>query len=560
MVWVRETPTTERLNLLVAFLRAAYAFLTLETPAGMTADPLREARILVVDDEPTNVLLIERLLEQTGYAHVVSTTDSRRTLPLYREFAPDLVLLDLMMPHLDGLAVLELLGTEIPADAYVPVLVLTADATQEAKRRALQAGARDFLTKPFEQFELLLRVRNLLETRRLHVALETHNRALEATVRQRTEQLLQSEKIATMGSLLAGVAHELNNPLAVLSGQAQLLQGQGQDPAIVRRTVKIGEAADRCVRIVRNFLALARQRPPERTHTSLKQVVQAALELLAYELRSDNVEVVIDLATDLPVLWADPHQLHQVLVNLAGNAHHAMRRRPPPRRITLQGRFERERGRVRLTMTDTGPGIPAEIQARIFEAFFTTKPAGEGTGLGLSLCRSIVEEHGGSIAMESTEGAGTTFIIELPVTAPPAGRAGGAAAETVPAVGPRRILIVDDEIAIADVVAEAVELDGHTADIATNGLHALEMLSRQTYDAVISDTKMPLLDGESFYTELVRRFPRLSQRIVFVTGDVLSREKREFLAQTGAPFLAKPFDLDEVRRTVHRVLAQPPRP
>jgi two-component system NtrC family sensor kinase len=522
----------------------------------VTTAPLLDARILIVDDEPANVLLIERLLESAGYRNLSSTTDSRQVLGRYREFAPDLILLDLMMPHLDGIAVLDQLRDVIPAGAYVPVLVLTADATQEAKRRALLAGARDFLTKPFEQFEVLLRIGNLLDTRRLHLALEAQNRSLEETVRQRTEQLLQSEKIATMGSLLAGVAHELNNPLAVLSGQAQLLQGQGQDPAITRRALKIGEAADRCVRIVRNFLALARQRPPERAHTGIKQVVTGAVELLAYELRSDDVEVVIDLAADLPVLWADPHQLHQVLVNLLGNAHQAMRRQPRRRRIVARARFDREAGRVRLEVSDTGPGIPSEIQARIFEAFFTTKAAGEGTGLGLSLCRGIVEEHGGTIAVESMVGEGTTFVIDLPVTAPPAVTPGAAPAEALPPVGRRRILIVDDEVALADVVAEAVERDGHTADIAANGAVALEMLAGQAYDAVLSDTKMPVLDGESFYTELRRRHPGLSRRLIFITGDVLSREKRDFLAQTGAPFLTKPLDLDEVRRVLHRILAR----
>ncbi|HEX9820918.1 MAG TPA: response regulator [Methylomirabilota bacterium] len=520
----------------------------------MSAESLAGARILIVDDEPANVLLMQRLLEDAGYRHLSTTTDPRRVLELYREVGPDLVLLDLMMPHLDGLAVLEQLRAEIPPDAYVPVLVLTADATPEAKRRALTAGARDFLTKPFEQVEVLLRIRNLLDTRRLHLALAEQNRALEETVRQRTERLLQSEKVATMGSLLAGVAHELNNPLAVLSGQAQLLQGQSQDPSVVRRTLKIGEAAERCVRIVRNFLALARQRPPERTHTSLKQVTTEALELLGYELRSDNVEVVVDLAKDIPVLWADAHQLHQVLVNLVGNAHHAMRHQPPPRRLTLHGQYDR--GRVRLTVTDTGPGIPGEIQARIFEAFFTTKPAGEGTGLGLSLCRSIVEEHGGTITVESAEGAGTTFVIQLPVMAPPDTKTWAEGIEVLPPVGAGRILIVDDEIGVADVLAEAVERDGHTADIAANGALALEMLGRQTYDAVISDTKMPVLDGESFYAALQLRFPALCERIIFLTGDVLSREKREFLARTGAPFLTKPFDVDEIRRTLHRVLAR----
>ena len=195
----------------------------------MTVTP-DSAKILIVDDEPANVLLMERLLQDAGYQNLSSTTDPRCVLGLFREFAPDLIVLDLMMPHLDGVAVLGQLTAEIPTDVYLPVLMLTADATLEARRKALAAGAHDFLTKPFEQFEMLLRIRNLLATRRLYLALEAQNRSLEDTVKQRTERLLQSEKVATMGSLLAGVAHELNNPLAVLSGQAQLLYGQGASP------------------------------------------------------------------------------------------------------------------------------------------------------------------------------------------------------------------------------------------------------------------------------------------------------------------------------------------
>ena len=514
------------------------------------------AKILLVDDEPANVLLMERLLQGAGYQNLVSTTDSRRVLGLFREFAPDLILLDLMMPHLDGIAVLGQLATEVPADTYLPVLVLTADATLEARRKALAAGAHDFLTKPFEQFEMLLRIRNLLATRRLYVALEAQNRSLEDTVRQRTEQLLQSEKVATMGSLLAGVAHELNNPLAVLSGQAQLLFGQGGEPTIVRRALKINDAAERCVRIVRNFLALARQRAPERTHTSLKQVVHGAVELLAYELRSDNVEVIQRIPDGLPVLWADPHQLHQVFVNLVANAHQAMRRQPRPRRITIMGLHDAAAGRVYVDVTDTGPGVPEPVQVKIFEPFFTTKVLGEGTGLGLSLCRGIVDEHGGTLTLGETGEAGTTFRIDLPVVTPPLVVVEAEAAARAPApVMPRRVLIVDDEVALAEVVAEAVEQDGHSTGIAVNGAMALEMLQRESFDLIISDTKMPTMDGETFYAELTRTFPRLRDRIIFLTGDVLSREKREFLESTGAPFLTKPCDLVEIRRTVQRILA-----
>jgi len=517
---------------------------------------LDDARILVVDDEPSNVLLMERLLQGAGYRNLSTTTDPRRVLDLFREFGPDLILLDLMMPHLDGLAVLGQLSHEIPADVFLPVLVLTADATLEAKRKVLAAGAQDFLTKPFEQFEVLLRIRNLLRTRALHLALEAQNRTLEETVKQRTARLVQSEKVATMGSLLAGVAHELNNPLAVLSGQAQLLFGQGADPTITRRALKISEAADRCVRIVRNFLALARQRPPERTHTTLKQVVLGALELLAYELRSDNVETSMQMADDLPVLWADPHQLHQVLVNLIANAHQAMRRHDGPRSISVVGRCDRAAGRVVLELADTGPGIPLDIQAKVFEPFFTTKALGEGTGLGLSLCSGIVEEHGGTLTLAHSSATGTMFVIELPVVAPPVVTPSAASTQALVVVAPHRVLVVDDEMALAEVVAEAVERDGHTTGIASNGAMALEMLGREPYDLIISDTKMPVLDGERFYAELERSYPRLRERILFLTGDVLSREKREFLERTGAPYLTKPCDLDEVRRTVQRILAQ----
>ena len=517
---------------------------------------LEDARILIVDDEPANVLLLQRLLEDAGYRHLKATTDARQALGLYREFAPDLILLDLMMPHLDGTAILGLLGEAVPAGAYLPVLVLTADATLEAKRKALAAGARDFLTKPFEQFEVLLRIRTLLNTRRLYLALQEQNRSLEETVKQRTERLLQSEKVATMGSLLAGVAHELNNPLAVLSGQAQLLFAQGGEPSVVRRALKITEAADRCVRIVRNFLSLARQRAPERTQTSMKQVVDGALELLAYELRSDNVEVVTDMADDLPVLWADPHQLHQVLVNLVNNAYQAMRRQARTRRIAVTGRHDRANGRVLVEVADTGPGIPAAIQEKVFEAFFTTKASGEGTGLGLSLCRGIIDEHGGALTVARSSEAGTMFRIEMPVVAPPQVAAAAAAAGRAPApVMPRRVLILDDEVGLAEVVAEAVERDGHTTGIAVNGEMALEMLSREAFDLIISDTRMPAMDGETFYAALTRAHPRLRERIIFLTGDVLSRDKREFLESTGAPHLTKPCDLDEIRRTVRQVLA-----
>src|SRR5213078_884357 len=325
-------------------------------------------------------------------------------------------------------------------------------------------------------------------------------------------------------------------PLAVLSGQAQLLLDLEHDPAVVaKRATRIKDAVGRCVRIVRNFLALARQHPPERKSTALTEVIHGAVEL-----RCDDVEVTVDVAPDVPVLWADAHQLHQVLVNLIANAHQAMRRQATPRRIAVTARLGHEPERVRLEVRDTGPGMAPEVRARVFEAFFTTKPQGEGTGLGLSLCRGIVEEHGGTMTVESTPGAGATFIIELPVVTPPRPGASAPAASPSAPFAPQRVLVVDDEVGVAEALAEMLGRDGHTVDVANDGARALELLETGTYDVIVSDTRMPVLDGEAFYAELERRFPALCRRFIFLTGDVLNSDRRAFLARIGAPFLTKP--------------------
>jgi two-component system NtrC family sensor kinase len=247
----------------------------------------------------------------------------------------------------------------------------------------------------------------------------TARKQAEEQLQRQQEALAQRDKLATMGSLLASVAHELNNPLSVVVMEADLLSEEVEGGAVAEHAGKITQAAERCARIVHNFLALARQRPPERTQVELNALVKETLELLAYPLQVDNIEALLLLADNLPTLWADPHQLRQVVLNLVTNAHHALRETLPPRRLTLTTRADAVQCRVALEVTDTGPGIPPELHSRIFEPFFTTKPTGMGTGLGLSLCRGIVEEHGGVIRVQSQRGHGASFVMELPVEAAP---------------------------------------------------------------------------------------------------------------------------------------------
>jgi len=380
----------------------------------------------------------------------------------------------------------------------------------------------------------------------------TERKRIEAELRRQREALYQTEKLTTMGTVLAGVAHELNNPLTAVTGYANLLRQDLAGTPSATRAENIAHAADRCASIVRNFLALARKYPPERQVVRLNDIARDAAELLAYHLRVDGIEVRLDLEEGLPVLWADPHQLHQVVVNLITNARDELRKAPAPRRLTLRTRAGKTRGRVAVDVEDTGPGVSAEIRDRIFEPFFTTKPVGQGTGLGLSLCHGIVEGHGGTLSLVSEPGAGAIFRVELPVVVPPT-PSGKNAPETTAAVTGKRILVVDDERLVLQFLGEMLGADHHTVDTVSDGTQALEVLRRTSYDLILSDVRMPYLDGPGLYRALERRLPDLCRRFVLMTGDVLSAEIQTFLEETGVPGLSKPFDRGEVRRVIQQI-------
>jgi PAS domain S-box-containing protein len=382
-------------------------------------------------------------------------------------------------------------------------------------------------------------------------------RRAEEQLQQHQEALFQREKLAAMGSLLASVAHELNNPLSVVMVQADLLSEEVRDKGLAERIKVISESSERCVSIVQNFLGLARRTPPQRALVDLNAIVEEAMALLTYALRLDNIEVYQDLADDLPPLWADRHQLHQVLINLITNAHQALREARPPRRLALATRYDSTRSLVTLEVADTGPGIQPELRERIFEPFFTTKPPGIGTGLGLSFCKGIIEGHGGTISVESQVERGTVFGINLVVEAMPTVVSDTPVAEALLPVKGKGILIIDDEPGIVSALAYLLRRDGYQVDTASNGRLALEKLQGGAYDLILCDLRMPELDGPGLYRELEEHLPHLLQRMIFLTGDTLSPEAREFLATAGVARLNKPFRAAEVRRAVQQALQAP---
>jgi PAS domain S-box-containing protein len=372
-------------------------------------------------------------------------------------------------------------------------------------------------------------------------------RGSEELARQR-ELMHQREKLAALGSLLAGVAHELNNPLSVVVARAAILE-ERDDPATREAASKIRAAAERCARIVRTFLAMARQQQPERVPVAISEVVSAALDITGYALKTSGIEVALDLAEPMPPVLGDADQLHQVFMNLIINAQQALQDQPPPRKLNLTSRFDARAHAIRIAVADNGPGIPEAVRTRIFEPYFTTKTLGAGTGVGLAVCLGIVEAHGGTLTVKSAAGLGTAFTIVLP-----AGSLDGGSTEEIKpanaAAGRRSALVVDDEVGVRETLAEILMSAGHRVVAAASGREALERMVEERFDVILTDIRMPDLDGRALYREIERRWPERAAQVVFVSGDTLTSTLREFAEQSGRPVIEKPFLPSEVRRVV----------
>jgi PAS domain S-box-containing protein len=359
------------------------------------------------------------------------------------------------------------------------------------------------------------------------------------------EQLLQREKLAAVGQLVSGVAHELNNPLAGIMAFSQLMLAMsGATPEQQDALVTIHKEAKRAAKIVSNLLIFARQRHPERTEADLNLVLQDTLELRRYSLRTHQIEVETDYDPELPLTWADAFQLQQVILNLLTNAEQALRTYGGEKKITLRTRREGEF--IVASVTDSGPGIPPEALDQIFNPFFTTKPVGEGTGLGLSISDAIIREHGGQIRVSSRPGQGATFRVELPIVHAPLPRAGDLGAPAERSTAPRTLLIVDDEPAIRAALSLYLEREGHSVDAVATGREALEHARSRRYDAILVDLRMPDMSGDALFAELQASDPEHAARVVFATGDVESETARTFLEGSGRPYVCKPFALEDV--------------
>ena len=389
-----------------------------------------------------------------------------------------------------------------------------------------------------------------LEKVRLYAELQTNLRRLKET----QAQLIQADKLKALGTLLSGMAHELNNPLSTIQLSVQLLKRQHALPEAIRnRMDMVEEECERAARIIRELLVFARRKPPERKPVYLEEVARSTLNLQAPEFELSGIRAVSELSP-LPAILGDAHQMQQVLLNLFTNAMHAMKTAHGGGVLTVRSR--RDDSWAVLEVEDSGPGIAPENLTRVFDPFFTTKSVGEGTGLGLSLSIGIVETHGGSMQAENVAGAGARFTLRLPI---------GDETEPIPdvsrpavAVPSRRarILVVEDEAPLRAILTEILTGLGHTVEEAATGQEGWRRLEQTGYDLIILDLKLPDIDGKLIWYWIREHKPRLASGVLFMTGDTMSVETRQFLRDAGRPVLNKPLAIDQTTQMVNEMLAE----
>jgi PAS domain S-box-containing protein len=383
----------------------------------------------------------------------------------------------------------------------------------------------------------------------------THSKEQENKIASQHEALMHRERVAALGSMLAGVAHELNNPLAVVMAQTELLAETANDEKTRERAEKILKPVERCSRIIRTFLALARHRDTRKSNIDIEDLISDVRELLEYQFRANEIDVTVIIESNFPKIWGDGAQISQVLLNLLINSQQALLEIDQDRSIIIEAVKVKE-NKVRIIVSDNGPGIPGSIRNRVFEPFFTTKPEGQGTGLGLSFCQNVAEGHSGIIEIDSEVATGTRITFELPIgEATP-----NASIKEIPVVknsdDSLRILVVDDENSLLDSIVEQLTRLGHSANGCSTADLAFDLVMNEVFDIVVTDIRMPGIDGPTFYETVSIKRPLLRDRFIFITGDSLNQRASRFIDSKIVPCIKKPFKIAELNRTINEVASR----
>jgi PAS domain S-box-containing protein len=364
-------------------------------------------------------------------------------------------------------------------------------------------------------------------------------------------------RLSTVGQMAAGICHEINNPLTTIIGYSDLLANKDLPEDIKQQMGYIREGGRRVADIVRQLLVFARNMQPARTMVDINHIVNGTLKLREYQSRLANIDVLTELAPDLPYILADPGQIQQVFLNIVLNAEIEMKLAHG--KGTLLVKTECVGDVIRISFKDDGPGISEENLSNIFDPFFTTRKIGEGTGLGLSVCHGIIKEHNGRIYAQSQPDKGATFIVELPIVSEfDSAEIPGAADEEIQQVctRPRNILIIDDEPSLLEFLEQFLTTKGHDVDAVDNARDARKFFKNKKYDLILMDILMPDISGIELYKKFQRMDKSVGSRVLIMTGDTLGKPTRAFLQRTGVPYIEKPFDTDALMTKIDEIMGR----
>ena len=489
-------------------------------------------KILIVDDNEELLGAISRLLEMQGHS-TLTALSGEDALEIARKESPDLILLDWILPGIDGIEVCRKLKSE-ESTRGIMILLVTGRGSVDNRIEGLDAGADDFIPKPFKHPELLARVRSSLRLKKATDELTERNRQLVES----QYELVRTEKIATIGLLASGIAHEFNNIMAGISGYAQLAK---KNPKYMPQLVEVALTQAQRAQELTGSLSSYNRRADENPDCNVQEVIQNALCLVKKEIESNGIEIALDIEA-VPHAAISAGQLQEVVLNLLINAIHAIGSRG---KITLEVYAPGPDNMVEIRICDTGGGIPEENLNRIFDPFFTTKGAlgggkQEGTGLGLSVCYNIIQSRGGRITVASTEGVGTSFSILLPLhkQSPACDDEPGSTISG----SEHRILIIDDEEQIRQMLSDF--LGAENVVCCCSGEEALDACQRQRFDFVILDICMKnSTSGLDTFQHLREAAPGAG--IILCTGTLAESIPATVLENCHAHLL-KPFKLDDL--------------
>lgn len=394
------------------------------------------------------------------------------------------------------------------------------------------------------------------EERRILVAQNdiTKRKRAEEKEKQLQQELILSSRLASIGEMASGIAHEINNPLTAVIGFAHLLMERKDVPDDIRKALEIIDSGSvRVADIVRRLLTFARQDRTEREYVNINEIIENTLALRAYAMKTGNIEARTYLDPDLPRTMAAGGQLQQVFLNIIINAETEMKRAHGKGSLLIKTEVAGEA--IRVSFKDDGPGIAPEDMDRIFEPFFTTKGSSGGTGLGLSICHGIIAEHWGHLYVRSELGQGATFIVELPVVAVEKEvELAEAAVEEGEKVTGAKILVVDDEPRVRELLSQVLTDEGHNVETVDNATEALERIKGERYSLILLDIKLPGMSGIELYKNIKRIARTLGRRVVFITGDVIAPDTRDFFTRTRVPYITKPFGIKQLKESINHVL------